>query len=89
MGYLWGLWLRDPVTGEPFPPRYGFHARARQEIMREGVIVYSKGQTIRGEEDFLIIAPPFEITDAEINIGMQKLRVGIERAYVDYEKETR
>lgn len=88
-GYLWGVWLRDPVTNDPFPPSYGFHAKARQRIFEEGVIVYSKGQTIDGEEDFLIIAPPFEITDQELSIGVLGVQTGLRHAYDDYLRATK
>jgi len=50
------------------------------------VIVYSKGGTIDCFGDFLIIAPQFEMGEADIKYGLSVLRRSIEDVHNKYIK---
>jgi adenosylmethionine-8-amino-7-oxononanoate aminotransferase len=79
LGYLIGVELCDN-RGKTFAPELQMHARARKMIYDLGVVVYSKGQTVYGAGDFLIIAPPVIISDAVIEAGLAKIYTGISEA---------
>ncbi len=81
LGYLWGVRFKDPRSQEAFPSQVEFHAVARDSIFQRGVIVYSKGQTIFGEEDFIIIAPQLDLAMVVIETGIDLVREGLESAY--------
>lgn len=80
-GFLWGITLKDPNSWNYFNKQVGFHAIAREEIMKLGVVVYSKGQTVYGEGDFLIIAPPFEMDLESMEYAIRKIDAGLTAAY--------
>jgi adenosylmethionine-8-amino-7-oxononanoate aminotransferase len=78
-GYLFGIHLK------PFPPEAAFHVRARKAIFDSGAVVYSKGQTVNGQGDFLIVAPPFEISPTDLQYGIECIAKGLEQAYKEYQ----
>jgi adenosylmethionine-8-amino-7-oxononanoate aminotransferase len=80
-GYLWGIKLPDPATGKYLDPSREFHATVRRKIFDKGAVVYSKGQTVRGQGDFLTIAPPFETPINDLKYGVECIRKGIVDAY--------
>lgn len=72
MGYLLGISLAKP-SGVPFHALDETHAEARKLIRDAGVIVYTKGQTMRGLGDFITIAPPFEMPQHMIRDGIDRV----------------
>jgi adenosylmethionine-8-amino-7-oxononanoate aminotransferase len=81
LGFLCGIRFKDPRTGQPFPPELEFHKRARKQILEEGVVVYSKGQTVFGLHDFIICAPPLEVTRDEMYIAGSKIKKALTCVY--------
>ncbi len=76
LGYLYGIELRDP-QGNYFPSNLAVHQQVKEALYNAGIIVYSKGQTIRinGEfvGDFIVLAPYF-LTDTNVlNEQLKKL----------------
>jgi adenosylmethionine-8-amino-7-oxononanoate aminotransferase len=76
-GYLFGLWLGTP-GGSCFNPPLEVHAMVRKAILKQGVVVYSKGGTMCGMGDFITIAPPFEMPDSMIEEAIAGVRKGLQ-----------
>lgn len=87
MGYLRGIVLMDPETGKPFPAGLEFHKRARKAIYEQDVVVYTKGQTVNGEGDFIIVAPPLQTTRDEMYLAGVKMRTALKRLYERVQRE--
>jgi adenosylmethionine-8-amino-7-oxononanoate aminotransferase len=81
LGHLWGLEFQDPKTGKSFNPTLQFHLRARNAVMEEGAVVYSKGQTVDGVGDFMTIAPAYTMSQDELRLGVGRIATGITKAY--------
>jgi hypothetical protein len=74
-GLFRGLELvADRETKAPFDPARKLHARIKAAAMDEGLICYPMGGTIDGQRgDHVLLAPPFIITDAEIDALADRL----------------
>lgn len=57
-GFLIGIELTKP-DGKFFAPELQVHKMVRSALYDAGIVTYSKGQTINGKGDFVILAPPF------------------------------
>lgn len=68
-GLFWTLELvADRATKAPFPPARGLAARIKAESQARGLICYPSSGTADGVAgDHLLLAPPFNVTDAEID----------------------
>lgn len=60
LGYLWGIQLWNPETLSAFPPQIEMHKRVRKALYAAGIITYSKGQTVDGLNDYIMLSPPYE-----------------------------
>jgi adenosylmethionine-8-amino-7-oxononanoate aminotransferase len=67
-GYFIGLeFVADRATREPFPAERKLHLRIRQRALEEGLICYPSGGNVDGVRgDTVIIAPPYNASDAEL-----------------------
>ena len=81
-GLFWGLELvRDRATKTPFDPDSRLHAAVRREAMARGLMVYPMGGTIDGRlGDHVLLAPPFIITDSELDAVVERLAASIDAA---------
>jgi adenosylmethionine-8-amino-7-oxononanoate aminotransferase len=81
-GLFWGLELvRDRATKTPFDPASRLHAAVRREAMARGLMVYPMGGTIDGRlGDHVLLAPPFIITDSELDAVVERLAAAIDAA---------
>ncbi len=81
-GLFWGLELvRDRATKTPFEPDSRLHAAVRREAMARGLMVYPMGGTIDGRlGDHVLLAPPFIITDSELDAVVERLAASIDAA---------
>ena len=81
-GLFRGLELvEDRETKAPFDPTRKLHARIKAEAMAAGLICYPMGGTIDGHAgDHILLAPPFIITDDQIDELTDKLVLAVERA---------
>jgi adenosylmethionine-8-amino-7-oxononanoate aminotransferase len=71
----------DRASKEPFDPRRRVHQRVKQEALARGLMCYPMGGTIDGERgDHVLVAPPFIITDAQIDELVDKLGSAIDAA---------
>lgn len=81
-GLFVGLELvADLATKAPFDPGLRLHARIKAEAFARGLACYPMGGTIDGERgDHILLAPPFIITDAEIDQVVERLGAAVEAA---------
>ena len=79
-GYFIGVEIvADPETKVPFAAALGVNGRIRAEALRRGLICYPSGGHVDGAAgDTVILAPPFNATDAELDEIADKLVATLE-----------
>ncbi|RBL87832.1 aspartate aminotransferase family protein [Streptomyces cavourensis] len=76
--------VRDRASKETFDPALSLHARIKREAMARGLMVYPMGGTIDGRQgDHVLLAPPFIISDAELDQLTERLAGAIDAAIAD------
>ncbi|WP_119353463.1 aspartate aminotransferase family protein [Azohydromonas sediminis] len=81
-GLFWGVELvADRATKAPFDPARRLHAAVKREAMARGLMVYPMGGTIDGRRgDHVLLAPPFIVSDAELDAIVERLAAAIDAA---------
>ena len=81
-GLLQGLELvADRGTKEPFEPARKLNARVKHEAMARGLMVYPMGGTADGKRgDHVLLAPPFIIDNAAVDLIVERLGDAIDAA---------
>lgn len=79
-GYFIGVEVvADPVTKAPFDASLGVNGRIRAEGLKRGLICYPSGGHVDGAAgDTVILAPPFNATDVELDEIADKLAATLE-----------
>jgi adenosylmethionine-8-amino-7-oxononanoate aminotransferase len=79
LGMLWGVeFVTDRQTKAPFPPEFHFGRRVGDLAFERGVIFYPGSGSVDGVRgDHLLIAPPFVITEEEIDEVVSVLRKAV------------
>ncbi|CAP42318.1 aspartate aminotransferase family protein [Bordetella petrii] len=73
--------VADRATKETFDPKLTLHARIKREAMARGLMVYPMGGTIDGQRgDHVLLAPPFIISDDELDQLTERLTGAIDAA---------
>ena len=74
-GLFRGLeFVRDRETKAPFDPALRLHARIKKAAMARGLMCYPMGGTIDGRRgDHLLLAPPFIVSETEIEAIVDRL----------------
>jgi adenosylmethionine-8-amino-7-oxononanoate aminotransferase len=73
--------VEDRATREPFDPAIRLHARIKAQAMARGLMVYPMGGTIDGQRgDHVLLAPPFIVTDNELDEIVGRLAGAIDAA---------
>ncbi len=73
--------VRDRATKEPFDPGRKLSADIKKRAMAAGLACYPMGGTIDGKTgDHVLLAPPFIISDAELDMLVDRLRQAIDGA---------
>ncbi len=73
--------VRDRASKEPFDPALSLHARIKREAMARGLMVYPMGGAIDGRQgDHVLLAPPFIISDDELDQLTERLAGAIDAA---------
>ncbi|NMU93928.1 aminotransferase class III-fold pyridoxal phosphate-dependent enzyme, partial [Achromobacter ruhlandii] len=76
--------VRDRASKATFDPVLSLHARIKREAMARGLMVYPMGGTIDGRQgDHVLLAPPFIITDDELDQLTERLAGAIDAAIAD------
>jgi adenosylmethionine-8-amino-7-oxononanoate aminotransferase len=80
-GLFWSMELvADRETKAPFPAARGLAARLKAAAMEHGLICYPSTGTADGVAgDHVLLAPPFTITDAEIEEILRRLSAALAR----------
>jgi len=66
---------------QPFDPALRLHAHVRAEAMARGLMVYPMGGTVDGRQgDHVLLAPPFIVTEADIDEIVSRLAPAIDAA---------
>jgi adenosylmethionine-8-amino-7-oxononanoate aminotransferase len=81
-GLLLGLELvADRATKRPFAQERRLHARVKSEAMARGLMCYPSGGTIDGTKgDHVLLAPPYIVTDSELEQIVDRLAAAIDAA---------
>ncbi len=73
--------VADRATKQPFDPALKLHARVKAQAMAEGLMVYPMGGTVDGQHgDHVLLAPPFIVDDAQLDLIVQRLARAVEAA---------
>ncbi|WP_367351741.1 aspartate aminotransferase family protein [Achromobacter animicus] len=73
--------VQDRATKQPFDPELTLHARIKREAMARGLMVYPMGGTLNGRQgDHVLLAPPFIISDDELDQLTERLTGAIDAA---------
>ncbi|MNN44589.1 Adenosylmethionine-8-amino-7-oxononanoate aminotransferase [compost metagenome] len=73
--------VQDRATKQTFDSALTLHARIKREAMAQGLMVYPMGGTIDGRHgDHVLLAPPFIISDDELDQLTQRLAGAIDAA---------
>lgn len=83
-GFFIGLeFVADRTTKEPFPADRALHLRIRACSLENGLICYPMGGNVDGVKgDTVILAPPYNATDAELDEIVEKLDRSVRQALV-------
>lgn len=81
-GLFWALeFVADRASKTPFDPGLRMHDRIKHAALAEGLGIYPTGGTIDGQRgDHVIIAPPYNVTAAEIDMIVARLGVAVDKA---------
>ena len=73
--------VADRATKEPFDPALQLHAAVRASAMALDLLVYPMGGTIDGRRgDHVLVAPPFIVSDDELDMIAGRLRRAVDLA---------
>jgi len=73
--------VADRATKAPFDPVLKLHARIKTEAMARGLICYPMGGTIDGASgDHVLLAPPFIVSEQEIDLIAERLGGAVDAA---------
>jgi adenosylmethionine-8-amino-7-oxononanoate aminotransferase len=73
--------VADRASKRPFAPERRLHARVRAEALARGLMIYAMGGTIDGQRgDHLVLAPPYIVTKAELEVIVERLAAALDAA---------
>lgn len=73
--------VADRTSRTPFDPALKLHARIKAEAMERGLMVYPMGGTVDGRSgDHVLIAPPYIVDAATIDIIVERLAASLDAA---------
>jgi len=76
-------------TRSPFDPQLRLHARIKAQAMARGLMVYPMGGTIDGRlGDHVLLAPPFIVSDADLDVIVETLAEAIDAALAEVKRPT-
>ncbi|MEO7245770.1 MAG: aspartate aminotransferase family protein [Rubrivivax sp.] len=82
--------VADRASKRPFEPGLRLHALIKQQAMTRGLMVYPMGGTIDGQRgDHVLLAPPFIVTDGELDAIVERLRAAVDAAIASLPRSTR
>ncbi|MCG2586263.1 aspartate aminotransferase family protein [Massilia sp. TS11] len=70
--------VEDRASARPFAPERQIHAQVKAQAMAAGLMVYPMGGTVDGRSgDHVLLAPPFIISEAELEELVARLEVAL------------
>ncbi|MCC7031632.1 MAG: aspartate aminotransferase family protein [Acidobacteria bacterium] len=86
-GLFWAVELvQDRARQAPFDPAAGLHARVKREGMARGLMTYPMPGTIDGRKgDHVLLAPPFVVEEAHLEMIVERLGAAIDAAVASLE----
>ena len=82
--------VADRASKRTFDPALRLHARVKAQAMAHGLMVYPMGGTIDGRHgDHVLLAPPFIVSDDELQRIVQRLHAAIDGALAELPAATR
>jgi len=73
--------VADRTSKEPFDPARKLNALVKKEAMKRGLLVYPMGGAADGVRgDHVLLAPPFILTDANVDAIVERLGEAIDAA---------
>ena len=79
--------VMDRGSKRPFDPALRLHARVKAEAMARGLMVYPMGGAIDGRlGDHILLAPPFIVSEGEIDMIVDRLTVAVDAAVASIRK---
>lgn len=82
-GFFWGIeFVQDRATKQPFDPALKINARIKAEAMKLGLLCYPMGGTLDGMRgDHVLIAPPYIVSDGQLDELADKLGQAVDVAF--------
>ncbi|MCU0889064.1 MAG: aspartate aminotransferase family protein [Rubritepida sp.] len=82
-GLFWAVELvEDRATKRPFDPALRMNERVKQQAHARGLACYPMGGTIDGKRgDHVILAPPYNVTAAELEMILDRFAAAVEAAH--------
>jgi len=82
-GFFWGVeFVADRATKQTFAPAAKVNARVKAEAMQRGLMCYPMGGTVDGVNgDHVLIAPPYILTEAQLDELADKLGSAVEAVF--------
>jgi adenosylmethionine-8-amino-7-oxononanoate aminotransferase len=82
-GFFWGIELvEDRASKRTFDPERKVNARIKAEALRRGLLCYPMGGTVDGVRgDHVLIAPPYIVSDAQLDELTDKLGLAVDAAF--------
>jgi len=81
--------VHDRDTKATFDPALKLHARIKAQAMAHGLMVYPMGGTIDGQRgDHVLLAPPFIVSDAELDAMVERLSAAVDAALAELRATT-
>ena len=66
--------VADRSTKAPFDPAFAMHQRAKADAFARGLLIYPSGGTVDGRSgDHILLAPPYNVTDNELEMIVERL----------------
>ena len=76
--------VQDRASKSTFDPAKKLHARIKARAFANGLLCYPMGGTIDGRHgDHVLLAPPFIISEAELQTIVERLALSIDEALAD------
>ena len=73
--------VQDRASKTPFDPAKKLHAQVKAHAFANGLLCYPMGGTLDGQRgDHVLLAPPFIVSQAEIETIVERLAVSIDAA---------
>ncbi len=82
-GFFWGVeFVADRATKQTFAPEMKVNARVKSEALKVGLMCYPMGGTVDGVHgDHVLIAPPYIVTEAQLDELADKLGQAVDAAF--------